>query len=288
MFVKMGHFASLNNIGRVFERLHEISGGGEEDNLERAKYFYRKGAEKKDILSCYNLASLYCHSIIEQDVDGSEIVRLLETSMKGGYNQASVLLAAILSEGGIVDQDIDRAIALFKQSVEKGDALSNSHLGSIYLEGIGVEKNPQMAFKHFLEASEKVEDSFTFEKLAEMYLKGNGVKKDLDKSAFYYARACKCDSEFNETLLLDVISYYQISWDTFLHPFFVKAISKKKNRIEEINEDKDQLSVDIRQQVLTLLLISKNRQHSSQIAVKFLMKGVALKIVGFLNECSLQ
>lgn len=81
-------------------------------------------------------------------------------------------------------------VAEVKANAEKGVVESQYLLGSMYLKGNGVKKNPKLALKWFEKAAAQ-NNAMAQLKLGFMYEDGTGVKQDKKKARVLYEIACK-------------------------------------------------------------------------------------------------
>ena len=87
------------------------------------------------------------------------------------------------------NKEYDKAAELFKKACDGGNMRGCSNLGTMYDDGIGVEKNEQKAVELYKKACDggKVLGCFN---LGIMYANGNGVEKNEQKAAELYKKAC--------------------------------------------------------------------------------------------------
>ncbi len=84
----------------------------------------------------------------------------------------------------------EQAIMLLSISANKGNSTANVAVGEMYALGLGTEKNASKAMQYF-ERAKKKEALEMIRSISERYLHGDGVKKDLNESAYW-------DSMFNQ------------------------------------------------------------------------------------------
>ena len=73
-------------------------------------------------------------------------------------------------------------------ATEGGDAVSQCNLGWFYLNGTGVEKNPEKSFELFMKAAEQ-KNSRGIYNVALAYANGTGVHKDRVKAVEWFRKA---------------------------------------------------------------------------------------------------
>ncbi|MCK9454736.1 tetratricopeptide repeat protein [Sulfurimonas sp.] len=113
-----------------------------------------------------------------------------------------VLILSILLSIGLLANDYNtamqalknkeykKAMSIFNELSDKGDAQAQTELGHIYVNGLGVKKDVLNAKKYWEKAAEKNNvDALYY--LGLMYYKGVGVTQDYRKSLDYWKRAAK-------------------------------------------------------------------------------------------------
>jgi uncharacterized protein len=104
----------------------------------------------------------------------------LEKLSKQADMNARVTLAGCLLFNSTRTDDRDRGFALMKSAADAGIPVAMFNIGSFYLHGIGVQKDPEQAMR-WLSAAD--EGGFPMAKfsLGNAYLRGQGIPKDTDR-----------------------------------------------------------------------------------------------------------
>lgn len=163
-------------------------------NVELAFQIVKKGAEHKDGLSEYILASHY-----KDELNFKLAKRYYQASydhqiLESAYELANILLKDPLRSAA----DEKKSVRLLLKASQlpatnRIDALAD--LGSCYFIGWGIEKNPKLAVKCFNDAlKEKPEQAVALFGLANCYATGIGVKKDLKLYAEYLKKGAELNS----------------------------------------------------------------------------------------------
>ncbi|MBE6125328.1 MAG: sel1 repeat family protein [Erysipelotrichaceae bacterium] len=92
----------------------------------------------------------------------------LHRSVPGGGN-----------ESGDVEYDPEKALEYFMKGYEKGDSKAGRHIGLCYRDGLGTEKNAEMAYHYFSLAADR-KDSTARYLMAEALYNGFGTQQDRD------------------------------------------------------------------------------------------------------------
>lgn len=174
-------------------------------NYKKAIYWYRKLAEYKseyrgDVL--YRLAYCYKHArgknrdlkkafeILKAlaEIDCSKIELCEEAEFTAAAN---VTLAHCYYGGSGTEKNPERAIAIWKEYAEKGDATACRNLGAEYIAGKYLKRDYEKAFCYTQEAAEKG-DAVAVNNLGWCYEKGYGVEKNIEKAVRFYGEAASC------------------------------------------------------------------------------------------------
>lgn len=86
------------------------------------------------------------------------------------------------------ENDYELAAALFKESAEQGEPDGQYELGILYLEGMGVDKEPEQTFELWSMSAEKGYADAQFG-LGTLYMRGIGIDKDIDKAKTWLQKA---------------------------------------------------------------------------------------------------
>ena len=148
---------------------------------KEAAEYFQKAAEKEHVDAQYQLACAYYSG------DGvrknEEIcVNWLKKAASKSHKEATELLGGILEK-----QRIKREKAEFKnhlRQAEKGDCYAQSRVAELYIEGIGVKKDVQKAIEWYEKAAES-DEGYAARELAKIYSAGEIVEKDEERAAYW-------------------------------------------------------------------------------------------------------
>lgn len=108
---------------------------------------------------------------------------------------AMEIVATLYFQGhGNISQDYSEAIRWFKKAAELDNTAAMSHLGSIYYQGVGVEKNAKEAFMWKKKAAEGGYADAMYD-LGTLYYHGMGVEKNQDEGMKWIKKAAENGSE---------------------------------------------------------------------------------------------
>ena len=169
----------------------EGSGVGK-DPVQKVNW-YRKSAESGYVLAQDMLGAIFYYGN-GKDGDGQDIVQAVKWLRKAieqdNDNYPSQwLLGHIYRYGGKgVEKDAVQAVKWYLMSAERGCAVAQGELGSMYELGEGVGKNYEQAVSWYRKAAVQGNDSAQWS-LGMMYENGNGVGKDYAQAINWYRKA---------------------------------------------------------------------------------------------------
>ncbi|PJK31170.1 tetratricopeptide repeat protein [Minwuia thermotolerans] len=86
--------------------------------------------------------------------------------------------------------DHPRAAEIWEEAARAGDPAAQRNLGLMYLNGVGVARDPETAADWFRRAAEQ-DFAPAAANLADLYLKGNGVEADAERAFRYMKQAAE-------------------------------------------------------------------------------------------------
>ncbi len=113
---------------------------------------------------------------------------------KNEDKQALFDLALMYDDGDGVEEDNDKAIALYIKAANKGHVKAMNNLALMYDEGDGVEEDNEEAVKWYTKAAEQGYATAQYN-LGMMYDEGEGVKRDDEKAIYWYTKAAEQGDE---------------------------------------------------------------------------------------------
>ena len=214
--------------------------------MAKAIRLYKDCAENEnepDPFSMYRLGAIYLKGKgVEKDIELG--LHYLNNAIAGGNSFAKVTLANFYADSTHDMYDIAKAIQLYKDCAEnedEPDPFSMYKLGSIYIKGNGVEKNIELGLHYLNNAidggnsfakvtladfyadsthdmydiakaiqlykdcaeNEDEPDPFSMYKLGSIYIKGNGVEKNIELGLHYLNNAIDGGNSFAKVTLAD-------------------------------------------------------------------------------------
>jgi TPR repeat protein len=191
-----GLAAAQCSLGRCYQ-----NGDGVSKDLDEALKWYQRAADQGDSEAQYSTA-FCCYA--QQDPDGA--MKWLLQAANQGHAAAQFRLGAYYHKGLGKNDNFEKAIHWYEaaareyykseepsavnhgRDARKWRAKAQQQLGSCYLKGSGVERDPTVAVKYFKMASENGDPSSQYV-LGDCYFNGIGVVKDdfMASQCFYWA-----------------------------------------------------------------------------------------------------
>jgi len=224
-------------------------------NYDKAIKLFKASINKGNEWAMYNLAVIYDNGdgvIKNQD----EAKRLYKASIKKDNSHAMNNLAYLYSCSEY--KNYDEVIRLYMTAIEKGNNAAMNNLAGLYKDGIFIDKNINMAMKLYKQSIKK-NNVHAMKNLANMYKNGKDIDENLNKAAKYYMKYCE-RTNYSLNRYID-LKEKDIVWKKYLHKWW-----PNKKFID--------------QQIITLLLISKNRSKNGES--KWIVKGITEIIIGHL------
>jgi hypothetical protein len=113
---------------------------------------------------------------------------------KGEDKQALFDLALMYDDGDGVEEDNEKAIALYIKAANKGHIKAMNNLALMYDEGDGVEEDNEEAVKWYTKAAEQGYSTAQYN-LGMMYDEGEGISLDDEKAIYWYTKAAEQGDE---------------------------------------------------------------------------------------------
>ncbi|MFT4090069.1 MAG: hypothetical protein QM645_05010 [Asticcacaulis sp.] len=183
------------------------------DNL-RAVQAFEKAAEKGSVLGQSLAGALYVTGGNGLNTDYPKAVSWLRKAADGGSHQAQSLLATLYTEGNGVPKDVTKARELYTQAAASGNKIaiqwlesnpaprSNKTPDQLYNEGqtLHTAKKFAEALPLMTEAAERGHGAAQ-SRLAGMYLSGEGVTTNYEKSFYWTKKAAEQGRALDEYAL---------------------------------------------------------------------------------------
>ena len=133
--------------------------------------------------------------------DPLEAFKWYKLSAEQGFSGGQAGVGSLFLRGDGVTKDYFEALKWFKIALDNdGNPFAAAQLGYMYMNGFGVSKNPEEAFKFNLQAANKGNPQAQAN-LGVQYKFGNGVSKDLEQAVIWLRKSAKAGNEFAKNQL---------------------------------------------------------------------------------------
>lgn len=156
-------------------------GDGYHRYLKEAAEYFRKAAEKEHIQAQYQLALAY-YTGAGVKKDEAESIRWLEKAAAKSHKEAGELLAELREKQRIKQEKTEFKNHL--RQAEKGDAYAQSKVAGMYLRGTGVKKDIKKGIEWYEKASE-MDEGYAARQLAKLYAEGDIIPADPERAAYW-------------------------------------------------------------------------------------------------------
>ena len=156
-------------------------GDGYHRYLKEAAEYFRKAAEKEHIQAQYQLALAY-YTGAGVKKDEAESIRWLEKAAAKSHKEAGELLAELREKQRIRQEKTEFKNHL--RQAEKGDAYAQSKVAGMYLRGTGVKKDIKKGIEWYEKASE-TDEGYAARQLAKLYAEGDILPADPERAAYW-------------------------------------------------------------------------------------------------------
>ncbi|AMH94277.1 polysaccharide/polyol phosphate ABC transporter ATP-binding protein [methanogenic archaeon ISO4-H5] len=160
-------------------------------DFELSKYWFDKAIDYRDPNSEKIMAERYRDGReVQQDI--KKAVELFRDGAKQGNIQCLFSLLPLISNSGPAENQIlfEECLKQLERFAENGNAEAAYKLGSIYLDGLGLEKNIVQAVKWFQRGSD-LGHVWSKMRLAEVYRDGREVQQDIKKAVELFRDGAK-------------------------------------------------------------------------------------------------
>ncbi|MDL5385623.1 tetratricopeptide repeat protein [Aeromonas hydrophila] len=150
-----------------------------------------------------------------------EATRIWSPLAEQGQPRAQALMGWSHEVGQGSEQDISRAITLYRQAAQAGDAFGQYRLGEVYLRGAGVKRDLREAF-HWMELAAKNGDEPAMLKVGVLHLMGVSGRVDLPRAKEWLYQAAKQGNQLALKVLQELelaqegSSTFDFNWQSLL------------------------------------------------------------------------
>ncbi len=175
-------------------------GLGTEPDGEKAMDYYRAAADKDCPAGMYYVGKLYEKGYGNVKVDYDKAYEWYKKAADLNYNLAMCSIGNMYYKGiyGSKDDHPDYNLARqwFDDAIKNGYVSANYYLGLMYENGLGADRDYDMALEYFEKGAE-FGDSYSMFEIGNMYFLGYATgKKDYDTAFEWYTKSAKLGNEF--------------------------------------------------------------------------------------------
>ena len=159
----------------------------EAGEYERAYDIFLPLAREGDATAQYAIGVFHHYGVLAPAAP-AQAAQWYEAAVAAGQLDAMVELGVLYSQGSGVDQDLERALALFTVAAENDIALSQYNLAYLLINGLGTAPDPVGGARWMQRSAAQGYDRAQYE-LGNLYLNGTGVEKDAGVAMTWFERA---------------------------------------------------------------------------------------------------
>jgi TPR repeat protein len=191
--VALGNTDAYDNIGNLY-----YYGRGVSSDYGQARVWFDRGAAYGDDRAEYDLGELYDDGLGVAQSDEDAVYWYKLAVDQGNKSAMSALGDIYYAQAGYAERHnrpadaqalFAKAIPLFKQAADLGDAYAQYSLGFMYAAGQGVGSRDYAQALKWLTASADQGNRSAEYKLGELYEKGHGVPRDLNRAYELYVKS---------------------------------------------------------------------------------------------------
>lgn len=188
--IESGHTTAYARLGFIYER-----GLGVRKDLNKAVRLYRLAAEQGNPHGQSRLGHLYLRGNgVKKDT--ARALKLFQQSVSTRKHGRGYAMLGYMSEKGIeVDQDYQKAAALYDKAAERGNAYGMARLAWMYAKGRGVDKDSDKAWQ-LSEQAAHYNNAFGLSVMGYLYEKGEGAFRDYEMAHDLYSQGAAQNSGF--------------------------------------------------------------------------------------------
>jgi hypothetical protein len=155
--------------------------------LKNIKTFTLTEAGKAELLSTMEIAlnSGYPPS---DSIVAADAVQMLKQYAAEGNAPSQSKLGLLFQDGIGVEQDHAEALKWYRKAADLGDIMAHNNIGFMYFAGFGVPKSLDEALKWFIKAAD-LGSTGAMDNIGEMYSRGLGVAQDYTEAFKWFRQA---------------------------------------------------------------------------------------------------
>ena len=179
IYVKMFEDMAKKGNAKAYSELGQLYQDGDAIKKSHAKamYYWRKGAEMKNVECIKNLAKVYDQGI-DEPKNPKKAFELYQ-KLADMNNVYGLFMMGVCHEDVEYGQkDFSKAAYYFQKAADMGDIESMAKLGYLYCKGFGVKKDLEKGIEYYKKGVAAGHGNSMY-RLGYIYMEGDGVPKDL-------------------------------------------------------------------------------------------------------------
>ena len=158
-----------------------LDGMGVEENITKGIELITNSAEYNYVIAQYELAEYYFYGYYDLEEDNDKAMMWYKKSANQGLAAAQNSLGYHYYSGYRIEKNLSESLKWYKMAAEQGYAESQYQLGELYYNGEDLSKDYDNAFYWYTKAAEHGYSPAFFE-LGKMYTNGYGVRQDEEEA----------------------------------------------------------------------------------------------------------
>lgn len=246
---------------RLFKRASDMGYTLAKVNLGRTYFFGQDGVPKNEAegmrllreaaAANHPLAQAFMGDRFASGTGGvsksaADALKWYKLSAEQGFSAGQTGLGSMFLRGDGVNKDYVEALKWFKLAIDNdGNPAATAQLAYMYMNGFGVSKNAEEAFKLNLQAAQKGNPQAQAN-LGVQYRFGNGTAKDLEQAVIWLRKSAKAGNEFAKNQL-DATELKPLIAKVEADELVASAKLEVKKQLEELERLKAQAAQQARE-----------------------------------------
>lgn len=193
-----GNRTGMSHLAGLYKK-----GTGVERNLAKAEEWYLKAAQAGHSSAYFDLGFMFDPRKNHKDGDAQKALEYYEQAAKQGSGGAAINAALICRFGCGMETNYVQSMRFFLLSAELGWNMKETapYVAQHYLNGLGTDRDPVKAVE-WLRKGVKLNDEYSIVELANCYVRGDGVERDLKLAVEMYRKVAEKKPTARKYMLL--------------------------------------------------------------------------------------
>lgn len=191
-----------------------IQGKGIEKDVAKSIELYQKAAELNSLSALFNLARLYMNGQ-HVERDEKKAVYFYSKAAEQGYQKAQFGLAECCKNGIGMEKDIKKALYWYEKAAEQGNVQAQKETANIYTGAFDETLKNVKRKAYWYEKAAEQGDAFSQYAIGDCYLRGEGVKKSLDRAKEWVILSARQNNEYGKFQLANIYAE-EGDWEKYI------------------------------------------------------------------------